>query len=69
MPPEEIKLNLLNRFFEEAVCLHGGDWKKVLGYVKGRIEALAPGDRAAIDGAFKRLSTFHAPDFRGGPPH
>jgi hypothetical protein len=63
---EETRLSLLNRLFEEAVCLHGGDWKKIVSYVKGRIEVLGPGDRAAIDGAFERLSAFRAPDFREG---
>ena len=63
---EETRLSLLNRLFEEAVCLHGGDWNEVVSYVKGRIEALGPGDRAAIHGAFEQLLAFRAPDFQGG---
>jgi hypothetical protein len=66
MPLEEAVLNLLDRLFEEAVCLHGDDWKKIVSYVKGRIEALGPGDRVAVDGAFERLLAFCAPDFRRG---
>jgi hypothetical protein len=54
----------LNGMFEEAVRLHGGDLKKVVGHVKARIDALDPGDRAAIAGAFERLLAFSAPDLR-----
>lgn len=54
---------LLNRLFEEAVRLHGADWKKVVSHVKVGIDALDAGNRAAIDRAFERLL---APDFRRG---
>jgi hypothetical protein len=63
---EEARLALLNRLFEEAVCLHGSDFKKVVSYVKGRIESLGPADRAAVDGAFERFLGFRAPDYRDG---
>jgi hypothetical protein len=63
---EETRLSLLNRLFEEATCLHGADSKKIVSYVKGRIEALGAADRAAIDGAVEQLLAFRAPDFRGG---
>ncbi len=64
---EEKASALLNRFFEEAVRLHGGDWKQVVSHVRGRTETLDPGDRAAIAGAFERLLAFSAPDVPRGP--
>ena len=63
---EETGLNLLNRLFEEAVRLYGGDWKEVMNHVKGRIDVLGPTERTAIGGAFDQLLAFRAPDFRGG---
>jgi hypothetical protein len=62
-PSEENTSALLNRLFEEAVRLHGGDWKKVVNHVKARAEALEPGERAVIAGAFEQLLAFSAPDF------
>ena len=66
MPGEETDMNLnqLNRFFEEAASLHGGDVTKVVSHVKARINGLSRQDRAAIDRIFERLLTFRAPDFR-----
>jgi hypothetical protein len=69
MQLEETVLNLLNRLFEEGVCLYGGDWKEVVNHVKGQIDVLGPGERAAIGGAFERLLAFRAPDFQGGLLH
>jgi hypothetical protein len=66
MQLEESGLNVLTRLFEEAVCLHGGDWKEVVNHVKGRISLLDPTESAAIAGAFERLFAFRAPDFHGG---
>jgi hypothetical protein len=64
MPQEEIQLNSLDRLFQEAVSLYGGDSIKVVRYVKARMEALDRADRAAIDEAFERLLAFRAPDCR-----
>ena len=66
MQSEESALNLLKKLFEEAVCLYGGDWEEVVDHVKGQIDVLGPGERAAIGGAFERLLAFRAPDFQGG---
>jgi hypothetical protein len=66
---EETALDLLNRLFEEAVRLHGGDSKKVARHVREQIAALGPGERVAVDGAVERLLAFRAPDSRPGPPN
>jgi hypothetical protein len=63
---EETGLNLLNRLFEEAICLYGGDWQKVMNHVKGQIDVLGPTERRAIGGAFEQLLAFRAPDFQDG---
>jgi hypothetical protein len=67
MPTEESRLNLLNRLFEEAAHLHGSDCKKIVSYVKGRIEALSVTERGDVDGVVEEMLAFRAPDFRGGP--
>jgi hypothetical protein len=59
-------LNSLDRLFQEAVSLYGGDSIKVVRYVKARMEALDRADRAAIDKAFERLLAFRPPDCRRG---
>jgi hypothetical protein len=69
MQLEESGLSLLTRLFEEAVCLHGGDWKEVVNHVKGRISLLDPAESAAIAGAFERMFAFRAPDYQGGLLH
>jgi hypothetical protein len=66
MQLEESGLNVLTRLFEEAICLHGGDWKEVVNHVKGRISVLGPAERATITGAFERMLAFRAPDFQRG---
>jgi hypothetical protein len=66
MPRDETGLNLLNRLFEEAARLHGGDLKRVANDVTAQIAALDAGDRSGVDGALERLLAFRAPDFRGG---
>jgi hypothetical protein len=67
MPRDESGLNLLNRLFEQAVRLHGGDLKKVADHVKMQIAALNLRDRGGVDGALERLLAFRTPDFRRGP--
>jgi hypothetical protein len=64
---EETGLNLLNRLFDEAIRLYGGDWKEVVNHVKGRIDGLGPTERAAIGGAFEQMLAFRAPNFQDGP--
>jgi hypothetical protein len=60
-------MNLLNALFEEAACLHGPDCKKIVSYVKGKIEAMSPAERADIAGVVEQMLAFPAPNFRGGP--
>ena len=67
MSPEEANLNQLNRIFEEAVCLHGGDLKKVVNHVRAQIAASDRQDRADIDRVFEIMLAFRAPDFRSQP--
>jgi hypothetical protein len=61
MSPEEV-VNQINRIFEEAVLLHGGDMKKVLSHVKTRIDAATQGDRDDINRIFERVMAFCAPN-------
>jgi hypothetical protein len=67
MPGEETEWRVLDRIFEEAVHLHGGDLKKIVDYVKGRIDASGPDDRAIIDRMIQRVLAFRAPDCRSDP--
>jgi hypothetical protein len=62
MSPKEDSLNQINRLFEEAVLLHGDDIRKVINYLKMRIGAARPQDRAEIDRIFSRVTTFRPPD-------
>lgn len=61
MAPEEA-MNQIDRIFQEAVLLHGGDVKKVLSYVKARISTADPQRRADIDRIFAQVLAFRAPD-------
>ena len=61
MSPEEA-VNQIDRIFQEAVLLHGGDVKKVLSYIQARIGAADPQRRADIDRVFAQLLAFRAPD-------
>jgi hypothetical protein len=65
MSPEEA-VNQIDRIFQEAVLLHGGDVKKVLNYVKAQIGAANPQNRADIDRVFARVLAFREPDCRPG---
>jgi hypothetical protein len=67
MSGEETELRLLDRIFEEAVHLHGGDLEKVVDYVKERIDASGPEERAAIERMLERMLSFRAPDCRPAP--
>jgi hypothetical protein len=62
MSPEDPHLNQINRIFEEAVLLHGGDVKKVVTYVKARIGAANRKDHDEINRVFARVTAFRAPD-------
>jgi hypothetical protein len=69
MPRDDVNLNRLNRIFEEAVVLHGGDVKKVVSYVKAQISTSSREDRADIDRIFERLLAFRAPESRSQAPN
>ena len=58
----EETVNQIDQIFREAVLLHGGDVKKVLTYVKARINAADPQRRADIDRVFAQVLAFRAPD-------
>jgi hypothetical protein len=59
-----MELDLLNGLFREAVDLYGLDWKRVVNYVKGRIEALDPAERDAVGCAFEQMLASRSPDLR-----
>ena len=61
MAPKEA-VNQIDQIFQEAVLLHGGDVKKVLSYVKARINAADPQRRIDIDRVFAQVLGFRAPD-------
>ncbi len=67
MSGEEIHLNLLNKIFEEAVSLHGGDFEKVLDHVRKTIDAVRPEDRAIFEKMMERILLFRTPDFGSNP--
>lgn len=58
---------LLNRLFEDAVRLHGGDWERVLQHVKAESAALLPADRAALARAFELAIAGGESSVRRGP--
>lgn len=61
MSPEDA-MNQINRIFEEALLLHGDDVKKVVNYVRTRIDGANEQDREDIDRVFERVIAFRAPD-------
>lgn len=65
MSPEEA-VNQINRIFEEAVLVHGDDVKKVVNYIKTRLDGTNGQDRADIDRIFERVTAFRAPDRPSG---
>ena len=67
MAGEEHHLNLLNRFLEEAVSLHGGDVEKVVDYVRTKLDAAAPEDRVMLEKLLKRILLFQ-PSLPGRTP-
>jgi len=63
MSPEDA-MNQINRIFEEALLLHGDDVKKVVNYVRTRIDGANEQDREDIDRVLERVIAFRAPDRR-----
>jgi hypothetical protein len=63
MSPEDA-MNQINRIFEEALLLHGDDVKKVVNYVRTRIDGANEQDREGIDRVLERVIAFRAPDRR-----
>ena len=63
MSPEDA-MNQINRIFEEALLLHGDDVKKVVNYVRTRIDGANERDREDIDRVLERVAAFRAPDCR-----
>jgi len=63
MSPEDA-MNQINRIFEEALLLHGDDVKKVVNYVRTRIDGANERDREDIDRVLERAVAFRPPDCR-----